>query len=168
LIYDDPGVQLTGIELRNGVGWVRHRENHPHPVQASEPRLAVPRSKTGLRLRSLLPAALAETATVLLLPYPYMVSFLKFHLKVGVEESIVNAPRITTDHRFKSNLTFCIVCVFTLETDEWSVHNQLFNAYFEAKFKKKHPIQYTYLLIQPFKCWLRDDTPESKLKSRQK
>jgi hypothetical protein len=36
----------------------------------------------------------------------------KFLLKVGVEELIVNAPRIT-DKLFKSNLTFC-VCVFTL------------------------------------------------------
>jgi hypothetical protein len=33
-----------------------------------------------------------------------------------------------TDQLFKSNLTFCIVCVFTLQTDEWRVHNRLFNA----------------------------------------
>jgi hypothetical protein len=127
-----------------------------------------PRRDCDCGLFSLLPAALDETATVLLLPYPYMVCFLKFHLKVGVEESIVNAPRITTDHGFKSNLTFCVVCVFTLETDEWCVHNQLFNAYFEAKLKKKKTPDTIYLLIQPFKCWLRDDTPESKLKSRHK
>jgi hypothetical protein len=36
----------------------------------------------------------------------------KFLLKVGFEELIVNAPRIT-DKLFKSNLTFS-VCVFTL------------------------------------------------------
>ncbi|KAH0807435.1 hypothetical protein GEV33_015356 [Tenebrio molitor] len=129
---------------------------------ASEPQLVVPRSKTGLPLllRSLLPAALDETATVLLLPYPYVVCSLNFHLKVGVEESIVNAPRITTDHGFKSNLTFCVVCVFTLETDEWCVHNQLFNVYFEAKLKKN--TRYN-ILIQQFKCLLRDDSPEKKL-----
>jgi hypothetical protein len=34
-----------------------------------------------------------------------------------------------------SNLTFCVVCVFTLYTDEWCVHNRLFNANFEEKFK---------------------------------
>jgi hypothetical protein len=62
----------------------------------------------------------------------------KFILKAGVAESVVNAP-LTTDHEldqlFKSNLTYCVVCVFTLETDEWYVHNRLFNAYFENKFK---------------------------------
>jgi hypothetical protein len=31
-------------------------------------------------------------------------------LKVGVKESIVNAPRI------KSNLTFCVVCVFIVSS----------------------------------------------------
>jgi hypothetical protein len=46
----------------------------------------------------------------------------KFLLEVGVEESIVNALPIT-DQLFKSNLTFCVVCVFTLQTDEWWVHN---------------------------------------------
>jgi hypothetical protein len=34
----------------------------------------------------------------------------------------------------KSNLTFCVVCVFTLQTDEWCVHNRLFNANFGEKF----------------------------------
>jgi hypothetical protein len=48
--------------------------------------------------------------------------FLKFELKVDVEESIVNALRIT-DQVFKS------LCV----------HNRLFNANFKVKFKK-HPI----------------------------
>jgi hypothetical protein len=28
-------------------------------------------------------------------------------------------------HLFKSNLTFCVVCVFTVQTDEWCVHNRL-------------------------------------------
>jgi hypothetical protein len=42
----------------------------------------------------------------------------KFPVKV-VEKSIVNAPRITnTDQLFQSDLTFCVVCVFTLQTDE--------------------------------------------------
>jgi predicted small integral membrane protein len=49
---------------------------------------------------------------------------LKFNLKVVVEASIVNASRIT-DQPFKSNLTFCVVCVFTLQTNEWSVHKRL-------------------------------------------
>jgi hypothetical protein len=44
----------------------------------------------------------------------------KFPVKVGVEESIVNAPRI-------SCLT--VVCV------EWCVHNRLFNATFNRNFK---------------------------------
>jgi hypothetical protein len=56
--------------------------------------------------------------------------FFLFHLKVCDEESIVNAPWIT-DQLFKYNLTFCVVCVFTVQT-EWLVHNQLVN----AKFKK--------------------------------
>jgi hypothetical protein len=57
--------------------------------------------------------------------------------KVGVEELIVIAPPITdhTDQLFKSNLTFCVVYVFTLQTDEWCVHNRLFNAHFEDKIK---------------------------------
>jgi hypothetical protein len=40
-----------------------------------------------------------------------------------------------TDQLFKYNLTLCVVCVFTLQTDEWCVHNRLFNVYFEDKFK---------------------------------
>jgi hypothetical protein len=60
----------------------------------------------------------------------------KLILKVGVEDSIVNTPRITiTDQLFKYNLTFCVVCVFTVQTDEWCVHNRLFNANFEDTFK---------------------------------
>jgi hypothetical protein len=39
------------------------------------------------------------------------------------------------DHLFKSNLTFCVVCVFSVQTDEWCVHNRLFNVNFEDKFK---------------------------------
>jgi hypothetical protein len=58
----------------------------------------------------------------------------KILLKVGVEESIVNAPPIT-DQLFISNLTFCVVCFLTLPTDEWCVHNRLFNANFVDKFK---------------------------------
>jgi hypothetical protein len=61
----------------------------------------------------------------------------KFILKVGVEESIVIAPRITDHRSAVLNLTalFCVVYVFTLQTDEWCVHNRLFNANFEDKFK---------------------------------
>jgi hypothetical protein len=60
----------------------------------------------------------------------------KFILKVGSEESIVNASQITDpDQVIKSNLTFCVVYVFTLQADEWCVHNRLFNANFEDKFK---------------------------------
>jgi hypothetical protein len=49
-------------------------------------------------------------------------------IKVGIEESIVNAPRIT-DHAaavsFKSNLTFCVVCAFALQTDKWRSQSTL-------------------------------------------
>jgi hypothetical protein len=58
----------------------------------------------------------------------------KFLLKGDVDESIVNAPRIR-DQLFKSNLTFCIVCVFTRQIHEWCVHNRLFDVNFEEKFK---------------------------------
>jgi isoleucyl-tRNA synthetase len=53
--------------------------------------------------------------------------FFKLHLTVDVEESIVNALyrlRIT-DQLFKSYVLH-----------EWCVHNRLFNAYYEVKFKK--------------------------------
>jgi hypothetical protein len=44
---------------------------------------------------------------------------LKFPVKVGVEESIVNAPRMTTLIKlFKSNITFWFVCVFHLQVDD--------------------------------------------------
>jgi hypothetical protein len=39
------------------------------------------------------------------------------------------------DQLFKSNLIFCVFCVFTLQTDKWGIHNRLFNASFEDKFK---------------------------------
>jgi hypothetical protein len=48
---------------------------------------------------------------------------LKYLLKVSLEESIVNAPRVTdqiTDQLFKSNLTSCVVCVFTMLTIDCS------------------------------------------------
>jgi hypothetical protein len=58
----------------------------------------------------------------------------KFPFKVCVEESIiVNAPWVT-DQLFESSLTFCVVFVFTLQTDEWCDHNRLFNANFEEIF----------------------------------
>jgi hypothetical protein len=54
--------------------------------------------------------------------------------KVRVEGSIVNTPRIQiTDQLFKSNLTYCVVCIFTVQTDEWYVHDRLFKANFEDK-----------------------------------
>jgi hypothetical protein len=62
------------------------------------------------------------------------VFFFKFHLKVAVEESIVNTQLITD-----RGLAF-----FTRQTDEWCVHNRLFNANFEVKFKKSSDI-YTSL-----------------------
>jgi hypothetical protein len=48
-----------------------------------------------------------------------------FILNVGVEESIVNAPRIT-DHFLR-----CL-CFYSAY---WCVHNPPFNAYFVGKFK---------------------------------
>jgi hypothetical protein len=48
----------------------------------------------------------------------------KFIRKVGVEESIVIAPRIT-DQLFNVTLLFAFFV-----TDEWCVHNRLFNANF--------------------------------------
>jgi hypothetical protein len=53
--------------------------------------------------------------------------FFKFHLIVDVEESIVNAlsKLQITDQLFKSYVLH-----------EWCVHNRLFNAYYEVKFKK--------------------------------
>jgi hypothetical protein len=37
--------------------------------------------------------------------------------------------------KLRSNLTFCVVCVFTLQTDEWCIHNSPFNVNFEEKLK---------------------------------
>jgi hypothetical protein len=50
--------------------------------------------------------------------------FLNF-TSVGVEESIVNAL-----YRLR------IICLNVTFLHEWSVHNRLFNAYYEVKFKK--------------------------------
>jgi hypothetical protein len=68
--------------------------------------------------------------------FAYIGCSFNFLLKVSVAESIVNAPWIT-DHGslFKFNLTFCVVYVFNVQTDPWCVHNRLFNANFEEKFK---------------------------------
>jgi hypothetical protein len=45
--------------------------------------------------------------------------FFKFRVEVGVEESIVNAPPdYNSDQLFKSNLTFCVVCVFNLQFEK--------------------------------------------------
>jgi hypothetical protein len=67
--------------------------------------------------------------------YPYIGCSFKFILKVGIEESIANAPRITdqiTNQLFQSNLTFWFVCILSVQTDEWCVHNRLFNAKFQT------------------------------------
>jgi hypothetical protein len=60
----------------------------------------------------------------------------KFFLKVGVEESIVNAPfvslRSKNTNNGKSGVTFKqLIC----DRNLWCVHNQLFNNYFDDKFK---------------------------------
>jgi hypothetical protein len=40
-------------------------------------------------------------------------------VEVGVEEAIVNAPTdYNSDQLFKSNLTFCVVCVFNLQFEK--------------------------------------------------
>jgi hypothetical protein len=44
----------------------------------------------------------------------------KFPVKVGVEESIENAPRIT-DQLFKSNLTFCVFLICRLTMGAFTV-----------------------------------------------
>jgi hypothetical protein len=73
-------------------------------------------------------------------------------VKLGGEESIVNAQlRLKQKQRkkwgsidlFKSNLTLCVVCLFTLQTNEWCVHNRLFNANFENKFEWTPDTLYT-------------------------
>jgi hypothetical protein len=60
----------------------------------------------------------------------YRCSF-KFILEVGLEELIVNAPRITdlqiTDQLFKYNLTFCVVCVFLCRLTSAHVYWSLIN-----------------------------------------
>jgi hypothetical protein len=66
----------------------------------------------------------------------YRVFFFKFHLIVAVEESIVKALyrlRIT-DQLFKS---------YVLHV--WCVHNRLFNAHYEVKFKKTPDITLQFL-----------------------
>jgi hypothetical protein len=77
--------------------------------------------------------------------------FIKFHLIVGVEESIVNPLHELqiADQLFQSYVLH-----------ERSVHNRLFNAYYEVKLKK-HPIANMLLnfprclrfhLLQTSKC----------------
>jgi hypothetical protein len=69
------------------------------------------------------------------LPYTYVFerycigcSFI-FLLKVGVEESIVNPPRVSC-----LNLISLFALFVFLQADEWCVHNRLFKANFEEKF----------------------------------
>jgi hypothetical protein len=66
-------------------------------------------------------------------------------VEAGVEESIVNAPPdYNSDQLFKSNLTFCVVCVFNLQFEKSGFLRRvvLFNANFDAKLKKKHPLYF--------------------------
>jgi hypothetical protein len=63
--------------------------------------------------------------------------FLKFDVEVGVEESIGNAPPdYNFDQLFKSNLTFCVFCVFNLQFEKSVFLRRLFNANLDAKLKK--------------------------------
>jgi hypothetical protein len=59
----------------------------------------------------------------------------KFILKVGVEESIVNAPLVSLPSKNTNNAK-SEVRFKQLIRDLWCVHNRLFNAYFEDKFKR--------------------------------
>jgi hypothetical protein len=76
--------------------------------------------------------------------FHYIGCIFKFHLIVGVEESIVNALyklRIT-DQLFKSYVLH-----------EWCVHNRLLNGYYEVKFKKtpyRMIMQFIFLLIHTY------------------
>jgi hypothetical protein len=59
-------------------------------------------------------------------------------------------PDYNSDQLFKSNLTFCVVCVFNMQFEKsvflrrWFIHNRLINANFDAKFKKKHTFTYIF------------------------
>jgi hypothetical protein len=70
----------------------------------------------------------------------YIGCFFKFHLKVGVEESIVNAPlpacrmQNKNTNNAQSEVSWSVIC------NPWCVHNRLFEAYFKVKLKKKHNI----------------------------
>jgi hypothetical protein len=63
----------------------------------------------------------------------------KFLLKVGIEELIVNAPLVNlqskTTNNEKSEVGFKQLIRDLLICNPWCVHNQLFNAYLEGKFK---------------------------------
>jgi hypothetical protein len=71
--------------------------------------------------------------------------FFKFHLKVGVEESIVIAPRVTiTGQLFKTNLTFALFVFLRFYSANWRVvrsqstlQRQIFDLYTDVP-KKKH------------------------------
>jgi hypothetical protein len=57
--------------------------------------------------------------------------FFKFGVKVGVEESIVNAPPgYHSDQLFKSNITFCVFLICTLKNQSFlrRVVDQLFKS----------------------------------------
>jgi hypothetical protein len=53
----------------------------------------------------------------------------KFLLKVGVEESIANAPHVSLQNKNTNNAKSETIC------NAWCVHNRLFNDNFEEKFK---------------------------------
>jgi hypothetical protein len=64
----------------------------------------------------------------------YIGCSLKFLLKFGVEESIVNTPLISLQSKNTNNAK-SEVRFKQLICDPWCVHNRLFNANFEEKFK---------------------------------
>jgi hypothetical protein len=48
-----------------------------------------------------------------------MTDYNECFIKFGVEESIVNSPPdYNSNQLFKSNLTFCVVCVFNLQFEK--------------------------------------------------
>jgi hypothetical protein len=59
----------------------------------------------------------------------------KFLLKVGAEKSIVNARTIYLNLTSLFALFGFLVLYFSLQTDEWCIHNRLFNVNFDEKFK---------------------------------
>jgi hypothetical protein len=53
------------------------------------------------------------------------------------------------DQLFKSNLTFCVACVFPLQTDEWCVHNRSIDSSTPTLRRNlnEHPILEKFLTV---------------------